>query len=95
MLKKPESLNKISEKLILAEKKIKALQIENKKLKSLAFFDCLTGLYSRRYFENELKKYVSELNIKRSKRKNILKIDSLCLVFCDIHNFKKINDKSN
>lgn len=55
----------------------------NKKLKSVAYFDYLTGIYNRRYFFETSKHIISS-----SKRDN----QSLSMLMLDIDDFKKIND---
>jgi len=59
------------------------IQQHSKKLETLAFYDTLTQIYNRRYFETRLlneientKRYASDLSI----------------IFIDIDNFKQVND---
>jgi len=73
-------------------KEIKKLKKEKNELKKLVYFDFLTKLYNRRglielgeiYFE-------SVKNRKKKQRKN--EIQFLSILFLDIDDFKKINDK--
>lgn len=86
--------NKISEELVRyknhLEETNKSLthEIENrkaveKKLKHMATVDALTQIYNRRKFDELL-----DYEIQKSKRYG----GSLSIVFCDIDNFKTIND---
>ena len=59
------------------------IQQHSKKLEDFAFYDTLTQIYNRRYFETKL---LAEIN--NLKRYN----SDLSLVFIDIDNFKHIND---
>jgi diguanylate cyclase (GGDEF)-like protein len=85
------------EKVILAKKlkeEIKKLKKENSKLKKLVYLDDLTRLYNRRalieignrYFDS-----LKKLKQRKTKRRNDIK--SLNILFLDIDDFKKINDK--
>lgn len=53
------------------------------KIKSLAYFDSLTGLYNRNIFEDKL-----QLELKKAENNN----SRLALLYLDLDNFKKIND---
>jgi diguanylate cyclase (GGDEF)-like protein len=57
---------------------------KNKLLENLSLVDHLTGINNRRMFEIDIKREVL-----RSKRTN----KSLCILFFDLDEFKKINDK--
>lgn len=73
---------------------IDKLKKEIVSLKKLVFKDPLTGLYNRRGFlEAGRKIFGAAISNKGNfkKRKNYL-ISSLSLIFCDLDNFKKIND---
>jgi diguanylate cyclase (GGDEF)-like protein len=86
---------KLAGELLKAQKEIENLRIENEKLKELAFIDSLTGLSSRIYFENEVEKYLKDLDDQRNEkgqRKNHLGFKDLSLIYCDLDNFKSIND---
>lgn len=85
------------EKIILAKKlkkEIKKLKKENSKLKKLVYLDDLTRLYNRRalieignrYFDS-----LKKLKQRKTKRRNDIKF--LNILFLDIDDFKKINDK--
>lgn len=64
-------------------KEISELQDKIKALHKLAYYDALTGLPNRRYFEEELIKRVEE-------HKNLRK--PLAVMFIDMDRFKQIND---
>jgi len=87
--------NVLARELSEAQKTIQELRAENQKLQELAFVDDLTDLYSRRYFESEVEKYITNLknreNEKRIKEK-FIGFKNLSIVYCDLNNFKTIND---
>ncbi len=56
---------------------------EKKKFEKLAIVDALTGLYNRRYFNEQLSRMIQEF--KRDKK-------ILCFAILDVDNFKKYND---
>jgi diguanylate cyclase (GGDEF)-like protein len=60
------------------------LQIDNRRLKSLAYIDKLTKIYNRRYFENQLEE------IFKSSDKDS---NEYSLIMFDIDRFKRINDE--
>lgn len=73
------------------EKIIAELKVENKKLKHDLIHDHLTGLKTRKYFEERVEETISSLkNPENEKRKE--GFSSFSVLFCDIDNFKKIND---
>lgn len=78
--------------MIKPESKILLLEKEIKRLKKLVYLDVLTNVYNRRGFleigGNYFKSFRED---KRKRRKN--EIISLALIFFDIDDFKKINDK--
>jgi len=84
-------LNLSYEQLVMELKKEKdkvdamatELKSANEKLRGLAFQDGLTGLYNRRYFEEQLEKELDRVN--RYSR-------ILSLIMIDIDHFKNIND---
>lgn len=64
-------------------KRIKKLEDENEKLKSLALHDELTGFYNYRFFSRQI-----EVEIKRTQRSG----SPFILMMIDIDNFKALND---
>jgi diguanylate cyclase (GGDEF)-like protein len=64
-------------------KRLVKLEKENHQLKSLSITDGLTGLYNKRFFNNQLK-----IEITRTKRTG----QPFCLMFIDLDNFKYLND---
>lgn len=73
---------------------VKKLQGEIKKLKKLAYFDELTGLFNRHGFKEEARRFLSEVYFEKAnseKRKNLV-IKNFGLIFFDIDYFKKVND---
>lgn len=84
--------------MIKFESKILLLEKEIKKLKKLVYLDALTNVYNRRGFleigGNYFKSFRGDKSVyagKKKRRKN--EIISLALIFFDIDDFKKINDK--
>lgn len=63
--------------LVIANEK---LAIENEKNEYLGYHDYLTGLYNRRYFENEMKRLDTKTNL------------PLSIIMCDVDGLKLIND---
>lgn len=61
----------------------KELEEKNKQLEQLAFFDPLTGLFNRRYFEEQLRSEIS-----RMRRYG----NESCIAMMDIDYFKNVND---
>jgi diguanylate cyclase len=62
-----------------AQKEIEALRSQLEQSQQDALYDALTGLYNRRYFDEELASQSLKPN--------------LCLMLVDLDHFKKINDK--
>lgn len=89
---KPENIENNKESLLLGkirrlEENIAELNVENMDL----MHDALTGLNTRKYLEERLEETITSLkNPENEKRKDGFKIFSL--IFCDIDNFKNIND---
>lgn len=57
--------------------------------------DHLTGLKTRRYFEEELSKIIATVESGqgiKERRKRDIGFDTFSILFCDIDNFKRIND---
>ncbi|WP_457598506.1 GGDEF domain-containing protein [Hydrogenimonas sp.] len=75
-----EQLRREIEERIRAEE---ALKYANKMLEKLSTTDSLTGLYNRRIFEQNLKKYWKTALRERQ---------PISMILCDIDHFKKIND---
>jgi len=73
----------ISSNKIIQFTEITSIVLENKKLLKRAFFDELTKLNNRAYFNQEIKK-----EIETAKRYNL----KFCLIFFDIDHFKNFND---
>lgn len=63
--------------------KLAALQVENYNLKIISSVDKLTGVYTRKYFEN-----IIEVQLKKAHREK----SPLSVVMVDIDKFKSIND---
>lgn len=63
--------------------RLSKLTKENRHLKSLSNTDELTGLYNKRFFNNQL-----NIEITRTQRTG----EPFCLVFIDLDNFKMVND---
>lgn len=63
--------------------KILYINIENYKLKILSNIDKLTGVYTRKYFENEFNRILMD-----AKRKD----ESFAVVMMDLDRFKNVND---
>jgi len=74
--------------------KIDELQKEIDRLKKLAYKDELTGGYNRRGFNEEVAKFLKEVQAYRKKpeRRESVLIKDLSVVLFDIDNFKKVND---
>lgn len=64
-------------------KRLVKLEKENHQLKSLSITDGLTGLYNKRFFNNQM-----NIEIARTKRTG----QPFCLMFIDLDNFKYLND---
>lgn len=74
------------------EENMAELIVENEKLKKDLMHDALTGLNARKYLEERLEETITSLkNPENEKRKDGFK--NFSLIFCDIDNFKKINDE--
>lgn len=59
------------------------INIENYQLKTLSNIDKLTGLYTRKYFENEINKILDDANLNE---------ENFAILMADIDRFKNIND---
>lgn len=68
---------------------------EIEKLRQASRIDYSTDIYNRRGFEEEAVKLLKEVSFSKgnSRARKHFFIDSLSLIFFDIDNFKKINDK--
>ncbi len=67
----------------LLTQRISILENQNRKLSALSVTDHLTGLYNRRYFDEQLNQI-----LKNERRENRL----ISLLLCDIDHFKNYND---
>lgn len=89
---KPENfveIDKNTESFLL--EKIKGLEEKVKKLEYDSMHDYLTGLHARRYLEERAEEIISSIkNKKQEKREE--GYDSFSLLFCDLDNFKEVND---
>ena len=68
------------------------------KLKSFADYDFLTGLYNRQGFLREAEKFInlfkdSERFFKENKERRKFAISNFSIIFIDLDNLKKLNDK--
>ena len=73
------------------EEKISKLTEKNEKLKYDLIYDYLTGLNTRKYFEERAEEIINSLkNPEQEKRKE--GFHNFSVLFCDLDNFKKIND---
>ncbi|MEW5805362.1 MAG: GGDEF domain-containing protein [Patescibacteria group bacterium] len=77
------------------DRKIKDLEKEISRLKKLAHYDELTGLYNRRGFINAISDFIKALESEFSGfgKERKLKIGNLSIVFADLNKFKQINDR--
>lgn len=76
------------------KKETKKLLKEIKKLKKLVDYDELTEVLNRRAFKRDLYKIFNLIKLsKKNKNRKSIKINALSILFFDIDNFKKINDK--
>lgn len=93
---KPGNIENNQESLLLRkirklEESVAELMVENEKLRHDLMHDYLTKLNSRQYLEERLEETISSLkNPEKENRKDGVKTFSL--LFCDIDNFKNIND---
>jgi len=78
--------------MIKLESKILLLEKEIQKLKKLVYLDALTNVYNRRGFLEIGGNYFKSFKEDKGKRRKN-EIASLALIFLDIDDFKKINDK--
>lgn len=81
ILWRTNSVNIEQEDFIVRQQK--ELEEKNKQLEQLAFFDPLTGLFNRRYFEEQLKNEISRM---------IRYGNESCVAIMDIDYFKDVND---
>ncbi len=80
----------------MAMNSIISLKKEISRLKKLVHHDQLTGLYNRLGFAEDVERYLKDLkgeHEKRSKNKRSFKIGNLSVVFADLNDLKKFNDK--
>ena len=74
------------------EKNIARLEAEIEKLKHDLIHDALTGLKTRNFFKERAVEIISSIeNLKQEKRKE--GFHNFSVLFCDIDNFKEVNDK--
>ena len=93
-------INQLEEGVQLKDFRIRELELRIQELEKEvkeAIIDHLTGLRTRRYFEAELDRYIEAINSEQSRemkdrRKEDIGFDVFGLLFCDIDDFKKIND---
>lgn len=91
MIKKAKELEKEVKNLnFIIEKKDKEIA----KLQALADYDFLTGLYNRRGFIIEAKKFIQEAEHAANKRKKKRKFaaHNFSIIFIDLDDLKKVND---
>jgi len=96
LLKKTiERLNQENLKLQMENEKLKE---ENKEIKEKLeknekeiIHDNLTGLYTRKYFSEKVENDIAEL-LKETEEKREEGYKNLSILFCDLDDFKKIND---
>ena len=62
----------------------KELEEKNKQLEQLAFFDPLSGVFNRRYFERQLRQEIARMNRYGNQS---------CVAILDVDDFKMINDQ--
>ena len=55
--------------------------------------DPLTGLYNRRFFDEQMEKLLSSYHGLKKQRKNDLAERGICLAMMDIDHFKQVNDR--
>ena len=73
-------------------KKILELEAQVIKLQNDLMHDSLTGLKTRKFFEEEANIYLSDLStVSTNKRKDWFCLKNLSFLSCDIDHFKKIN----
>ncbi|WP_053955494.1 putative bifunctional diguanylate cyclase/phosphodiesterase [Inediibacterium massiliense] len=75
-----ENVNKMKEKI---KQKEKELLKNQEKIQYLAYYDPLTGLYNRVFFEKKLGHLLEDAKIKK---------ENGALLYFDLDNFKKVND---
>lgn len=85
-----QKINQLEEIIRWQESRIRELEKET-------MTDHLTGLKTRRYFEHELLKIITTIESEqnrgtRERRKGSIGFDTFSILFCDIDNFKRIND---
>jgi len=89
-----ESAPNLEEYLQIAEKKIKELEEEIKRLKEIAYIDQLTGLSTRRSLQEKYNLiFKPKYNLEFEDRRGGHAEDNVGLLMIDIDNFKKINDE--
>ncbi len=76
---------------------VKVHEKEIKNLKKLVERDFLTGIYNRRGFINETKKFLDELKLPANikERRKLFVIKNLSIIFIDLDNIKVVNDTFN
>jgi len=74
------------------DSQIRQLKREIERLKRLVYLDHLTNLYNRRGFLEISNNYFQSAVNKRKKRRQN-EISKLAIIFLDVDDFKKINDK--
>ena len=73
------------------KKENEELKRKLEKIEKEIIHDNLTGLYTRKYFSEKVKNDIAEL-LKETEEKREEGYKNLSILFCDIDNFKKIND---
>ncbi len=76
-----------------ALKRIGKLEKELAKAEALAMIDSLTGLKTRKYFEEEVSREIEAMNLDRNRRRESPRYEHIAILFLDIDDFKSINDR--
>ena len=74
------------------QKRIKELEVLVKKLQDDLMHDSLTNLFTRRHFITEMEAHLSGIASPAAEKRQE-GIRHISILFCDIDNFKQINDK--
>ncbi len=88
-----EENRKLLEENVALRQDLGKAELDLREARKEAMFDALTGLETRRHFRIEMEKMVSSLPEEGAKEKRREGYEHVSCVFCDIDNFKKINDE--